>query len=104
MIQITCTSPCFTCIFSTCRFVTVILRLVILTDIGSCQLVGHAVVGLSREMQPVAVHTGTMVDDNILDDSHPLRGESLNHRAQLCLCTKGTLMVEPIDGMIAHIV
>ena len=44
-----------------------------------------------------------MVDDDVGDESHSLVLVGLDHRAELVLSTEGTILLEPIDGMVAHV-
>ena len=79
VVQIASTIPISTSVQCTCGVPTAILRLVILADVSSRQMIGLTSPDLSGEVQPVTVHTGAVVDHHILYDTCAFLLKGVNH-------------------------
>ena len=74
------------------------------TDVGREHLIIHAFVGFLGIIHPRAstAEIIAMIDDDIGYDARALRLEGGNHGAKLLLRAEAAVMVEIIDGHVAH--
>ena len=73
-------------------------------DVGGSHLVGHALVGLGGIVHPRAVRTEVVavVDHHIGDDARAFGLEGADHGTKLSLGAKRRVLVEIVDGHVAH--
>ena len=75
---------------------------IVAADVGRLELIGHALVGLGGEIDPVR-DILAVVDHDVGNGADALALEGVDHRAQLRLVTERTVVVgEPVQVIIAH--
>ena len=109
MVEVAHSSPSFTFIVVATQRYTILLCLcgstttiVVGYNVGSLELICHTLVCLCRERPPAV---GVMMVHYHVGNSPETFGfEGVDHRAQLCLCSETTVLVEVVIGCIAHCV